>query len=792
MGGNVEITNHYGSGGQAEARPSPLAGSGVGVSGLVPQKPEHFVARGQVDELEAGLGGERVAVVVTGMRGAGKTHLAAAYARRVLDRREGLVAWINAETPESLYTGLAAVADRLNVAALDGDTRESARLLRDYLGSSTDRHLLVLDNAENAELLRELIPVHGGSRVVITTTNQAITALTPLVVDAGTGYTPEQAHAFLREATGITDDPAGERALARELGYLPLALAAAVAAIRPPSGPRLTYPVYLQRLREQPLPKALRHREGQEYPWSVDRALLLAIEAAETPTGNPEQDQVVAWLLGLFAVLAASGVDRSLLVHPDPRLDEHVDDAIEHCVRRSLLTWSTTGQTLQAHRLTARVLLERVRAEGNTDALVQRALDVIEPRLFDRAEAWMRRVEGAHLVDQIEAIRATNLIDFTPAPRGRQAWLRRWRASPYPSHLQAQALNVFSWATLQLITAVDPPRAVTFGQHTLTFHESALGSDHPDALTSRSNLAYAYWLAGRPDEAIPLFERTLTERERILGPTHPDTLISRNNLAGAYEAAGRSNEVITLLERSLADSERVQGADHPDTLVIRTNLAHAYWSAGRTGEAIPLSEKTLTDSERVRGTDSPETLHSRNNLANIYRSVGRLDEAISLYERNLTDRERVLGHDHPDTLISRGNVAGAYQQVGRLDEAIPLHEQTLADRERILRPDHPDTQGSRLDLAQAYWAAKRPAEAIPLLERTLADREQISGPDHPDTLLSRNNLAQAYWAVGRLDEAIPLFEQALTGYERALGGQHPVTRAIRDNLAAARQQRPSR
>jgi len=68
--------------------------------------------------------------------------------------------------------------------------------------------------------------------------------------------------------------------------------------------------------------------------------------------------------------------------------------------------------------------------------------------------------------------------------------------------------------------------------------ERVLGDTHPDTLTCRNNLAYAYRMAGRLDEAIALYRRTLADRERVLGDTHPDTSISRINLA-AYQMAGR-------------------------------------------------------------------------------------------------------------------------------------------------------------------------------------------------------------------------------------------------------------
>jgi len=68
--------------------------------------------------------------------------------------------------------------------------------------------------------------------------------------------------------------------------------------------------------------------------------------------------------------------------------------------------------------------------------------------------------------------------------------------------------------------------------------ETKLGPDHPDTLTSRSNLAKAYFSAGRTAEALALIESTLKLREKTLGPDHPDTLADRSSLAVAYFSAG--------------------------------------------------------------------------------------------------------------------------------------------------------------------------------------------------------------------------------------------------------------
>ncbi|MEW2524449.1 tetratricopeptide repeat protein, partial [Streptomyces sp. NPDC047071] len=75
--------------------------------------------------------------------------------------------------------------------------------------------------------------------------------------------------------------------------------------------------------------------------------------------------------------------------------------------------------------------------------------------------------------------------------------------------------------------------------------------------------------------AIPLYEHTLRERERVLGGDHPDTLTSRNNLAYAYETAGDLGRAIPLYESALDDCERVLSPGHPLLATVRANLKRA-------------------------------------------------------------------------------------------------------------------------------------------------------------------------------------------------------------------------
>ncbi len=539
---------------RAAASLAPGVAGGPTVVGAIPAQRLGFQPRSGLLARLTRVGGEPPVVqVLTGRSGAGRTQLAAAYARGKLAAAWRLVAWVNAGNPGSLLAGLAAVADAagLSVGGSGHGVADTGLAVRHWLEADGDRCLLVFDDVEDPAILRPFIPVEGAARVLITTARESVAALgTSIRVGV---FSAEEALALLDGRTGLADE-AGASALAAKLGYLPLAVEQAAAVI---ARQYREFGAYLRRLQALPVGDYLSGDEAP-YPPGVAETVLLSLEMVR----GADQAGVGSAVLEMVAVLSPAGVGREVLgvageagaLTADGRLADAavVDQALARLADQALLTFTVDGQTVIMHRLVAWVIRDELARRERLTTVCRATASVLEARAEMVARSQDRQAIR-ELPEQVTALREI--------------------AGEADEQLTRVLVRLRLHALSYLIELDDSmPQAIVFGEALTADLDRMLGPYHPDTLNARNSLAAAYHAAGRTADAIPLVQQILAAREVLLGADHPSTLASRNNLASAYRAVGSPAEAIPLFEQNVAACERLLGADHPKTVASRHNL----------------------------------------------------------------------------------------------------------------------------------------------------------------------------------------------------------------------------
>ena len=630
--------------------------------------------------------------VLVGMRGCGKTQLAASLAEQCEESNWNLVAWINAVSPDTIQSDLVELAKRLKIDTSDQPAQDViVRRCLDHLKSAvpTDR-LIVFDNVEDINHLTGLIPSGDGVRVIATTTNDTGWELQEWTTIKVGVFNRCESINYLLTVTNSDDHDSAET-LALRLGDLPLAVAQAGATARLQD---LSLAGYLKRLESRRQEPTIRTVPGGDYTVDVATALLMAvkdtIEGLEGNTKETAQRQ-----LGVLALLAESGVPTRWL---DPTVeqldddethgalwgtDEDAHDALTELIHSSIVQQSADGSTIMLHRLQAQVLRtswkDKEPEQANESAA--KLLASVDIDKFRRTDTESRRREARSLIEQFHAIGD-----------------------------QKHSLNL---RTNEQVT-------------------SALSQ----TLTHARDLGLVL-------ESVTL-EKFAKEIEHVLGPNDLRVLKVQEELAYMIMHAGRSSEAIDMYEDILDARTKMQGSDHRDTLTTQQNLAYAYYYQGdEYDKAIKLLEHVHSTRQQLLGDDDVDTLMAGSYLALVYHADGRLQEAMSLYEQVIADRTRLIGADHEHTLVTRNNLAYAYSLQGLLPKAIDQYEQVLSARTRTLGALDRQTLLTRSDLALAYALNGELAEAVGRYESVLKDCTNALGAQHPLTVDVCENLEAA-------------------------------------------------
>jgi len=720
------------------------------VSNIPIRVPEHFLGRDDsLAAIETSLAryeGRAAITAVHGLRGVGKTTLAAAYAEKHRGDYRATW-WIRAQTEPTLRADLVGLGVRLGWVGAEDKEEPALKTVTERLRHEGEGILLIYDNAIDADALKPYLPRGGAAKVLVTSNAHAWRGVAePVEIRL---WPKEIGADYFIARTGREVERAAAEVLSDALGGLPLAHEQAAAYCE-----RLDISLAEYRKRFEATPARLlddaRHAPAEYHDGlTVAKTFALAIEEAAKLHTAAEPLIVHAALLApepiplflfsearekfgepLASALAGDGLDEAVAaLRTFALLDrETIADEREPAI---------TTDTIRVHRLVRQVAAARREGEALEEArsaLIEAMAAVYPDGVFNDPEIWPR----ARRLDAL----AMALVDGDALPPiGTEGWA---------SHL-LNALASYRHGALAAYVQARP-----LFERALAIKEKALGPEHPETATSLNNLALLLWEQGDYSAPRPLYERTLAIYDKALGPEHPSTAMSLNNLANLLMDQGDFAGSRPLYERALAINEKAFGSEHPATAKSLDFLARVLEAQGDLTGARQLKERALTIFEKALGPEHPFTATSLSSLAALLKAQGDLTGARPLEERALAISEKALGPEHPEIGTSLNNLAALLRAQGDFTGARPLFERALVIWEKALGSEHPKTNRGRSNFARLLLASGNLAEALALGETALAAHEKVLVQDHPWTKDSASVTADALDALGRADEAAAL------------------------------------
>lgn len=756
--GDAEQRNRIGT-----AARGPIATPPPKLFENVPPRDLNFTGREiQIVELHNLLmGANRTQVAIHGLGGIGKTSLATEYAHRYFDGYAG-VWWAEAERRTLLIGSLAGLAMQIDpTLTRESDQEKVAKAGLARLSRSSTPYLLIFDNVEAPDAIRDLVPATG-ARLIITTrwmdwAGQAA-ELKLNVLD------PNAAAHFLRMRAG-RDDVSGAEKLGAALGHLPLALDHAGAYCRLAGS---SFDDYRERIDA----RITRAPKGAAYPASIEATLSLAIEKASAEHVETEA------LLGLIAWLAPERIPLDLV---PSRIAE--GEALAEAL-----------MALSAVSLVEHATLDDGAPAINVHPLVQAATRA-------RLEAAQKRANSIEYV-------ASSLSELFPkeASGNPKLWPRCAELLPHVLALRTHKPEESGLKIERLVDLFAAAGDYLGGR--LAYAESEellrqvvrLTKDHFVQTDTRiashvRKLASLLIKIDKFAEAETLLRQARETVDRFHGPLHDEffqlqwslvPLLLRRGSEDAESLARQHFEVVkrtpnftklqisscrTLLATVCTRKDKLQEAEdlfrqetelEGDKRNGLQNLATCMFVAGRDSDSERLFRETAQAFETEPKSEvTSGVLYSLHMLGTISWHHGRYVEAEQYYRDADKKCRQSFSHDHSERIRSVGSLARFYRDVGRFTDAEPLFREMIEIEEATFGVDHPEVAGSFLQLAGMLDEAGRYTEAEQFFRRSLTIRETAHGINHPLTFVSLTSLSGFLYRIFRPTDAVHLYAEAV-------------------------------
>ncbi|KAI4599644.1 hypothetical protein KJ359_001741 [Pestalotiopsis sp. 9143b] len=529
---------------------------------IVPFGQNHdFVGRGTILEQlmtvvpPSADGNDCQRTAIEGLGGTGKTQIALEIAYRVRKAHPSCsVFWVPAVSMALFEDAYRTIGQILGVPNIDDDKADVKILVKTALEQSSNSWLLILDNADDVDLitgqttktgLRAYLPFNRRGSILITTRNRNATLILG-VRHQNSFLLSEMSH---DEAIQILEkelppeqlsDMDSTKALLEQLSYLPLAIKQASAYMAKTAQSTTEYLGHYRRSNRNQMELLSRDFEDRgRYTQTLNPiATTWLISFQHLSKTCP----LAARYLKFICFLAEKDIPTSLLPgtdgnnrdNQDSEDDEDdedddsgmgKDEAIGALKGYAFITARQGSDSFDIHRLVRLAMRNWVEQEEprQIETVIQHLSRAYPFPKHENRDIWLRYMP--HINTAIDVWINTGVQS------------KEWRLI-FNSGSSFEKLGKYQQAEKRYRRA----KKIT---------QKVLGAKDPSTLGSMNNLAVVLRSQGKYEEAEAMHRQTLELTKSVLGAKHPDTLASMNNLALVLRKQGKYEEAEAMHQEAL-------------------------------------------------------------------------------------------------------------------------------------------------------------------------------------------------------------------------------------------------
>ncbi|KPA10497.1 hypothetical protein MHK_009305 [Candidatus Magnetomorum sp. HK-1] len=313
------------------------------------------------------------------------------------------------------------------------------------------------------------------------------------------------------------------------------------------------------------------------------------------------------------------------------------------------------------------------------------------------------------------------------------------------------------------------------------------GENHPDTLSSMSNLLLFYMEQGRKSELEPLFLKLISASKKTYGDNHKFTLAYMDQMAIFYIKTGQLQKALDTYKKLIESKKSVLGNTHPEIRKILINMAAIHSGLKQLDQAEKKYLEIINFKLSADKKDPPKKiidkvmLNACVDLARLYESQNKNVLAEKQYQYLYNHYLKKNGENNEDTLKSLRNLSQFYFTTSFEEKALQLYEKGYEICLKNRSPSDPLFIIFQKNRAILRVKLKKGDMAEAPIKEAFETSLETMGQYEPNTIMLMYYLGIQHENMGRFQQAEKTFKTALDNAKSVFGTTHLMTETIENH-----------